>query len=159
MTLMRWSSAPALWDKDLQLHKGAIQAMDKTKGLVVLQERARWLNLITYSIKKGGPPQNYHHPAGSVRLSGHLDAKEVGDKKKTLQSAEAVSPQMHVCLHNCNPVAPAPNICSGSSTLTLHLQNPKIAEGAGSSTGTTKTLPVTEEALWSPPQQTATHLH
>lgn len=57
--------------------------MGRTKGLVVLQERARWLNLITYTIKKeGGPPQHYHHSAGSVRLSGHLDAKEVGDKNK-----------------------------------------------------------------------------
>uniref|UniRef100_A0A087X675 Uncharacterized protein n=1 Tax=Poecilia formosa TaxID=48698 RepID=A0A087X675_POEFO len=47
-----WEEVCIITDHCLQLHKVAIQALGRTMGLMVLQERARWLNLTTLSTKE-----------------------------------------------------------------------------------------------------------
>uniref|UniRef100_A0A096M526 Uncharacterized protein n=1 Tax=Poecilia formosa TaxID=48698 RepID=A0A096M526_POEFO len=47
-----WEEVCIITDHCLQLHKVAIQALGRTMGLMVLQERARWLNFTTLSIKE-----------------------------------------------------------------------------------------------------------
>lgn len=56
---MTISPDPALWeevciitDHCLHLHKVAVQTQGRTMGLMVLQERACWLNLIILSSKE-----------------------------------------------------------------------------------------------------------
>lgn len=125
---MTTSSAAALWDKvciitDLQLHKVTIKAMGSTKVLMVLQERARWVNLATYSIKNKKDLLNTPTtPQGLFSLAVTLMQRRWEAKKDNKAQV------------------PAPKICSGSGILAPNLQNPQIAEGAGHSTGTTKTL-------------------
>lgn len=47
-----WDEVCIIVDHCLQLHNVAIQAMGRIMGLMVLQERAKWLNLTTLSTKE-----------------------------------------------------------------------------------------------------------
>uniref|UniRef100_A0A096MDS7 Uncharacterized protein n=1 Tax=Poecilia formosa TaxID=48698 RepID=A0A096MDS7_POEFO len=47
-----WEEVCIITDHYLHLHKVAIQAMGRAMGLLVLQERARWLNLTTFSTRE-----------------------------------------------------------------------------------------------------------
>lgn len=47
-----WEEVCVITDHCLHLHKVAIQAMGRSMGLMVLQERARWLNLTTLATKE-----------------------------------------------------------------------------------------------------------